>query len=185
MAPRTVSRLRRQPSRRLHSLVLVPSPAQRFRQAVVSSAYCLGFVTWPVFVWGASAWPWAAGLAALLSYCMANGHYWCKRMRAERAADSICTFARSFPRREVDTWVIRAVWDQLDLRFPVRAEDRLTDDLGMDDVDLDFDMAGVADRCGRSLATPERNPWYGKVETVGDLVRFVAAQPRVSAALPS
>lgn len=36
-----------------------------------------------------------------------------KRLAASRAGESICEFARSFERRRVDAWIIRAVYDEL------------------------------------------------------------------------
>jgi hypothetical protein len=49
--------------------------------------------------------------------------------------------------------------------------------LDVDDVeDLIVD---VALRAGRSLEQTERNPHYGKVRTVFDVVLFVNAQPSV------
>ena len=61
-------------------------------------------------------------------------------------------------RRAVDTWVIRAVWHTLHQGFPLRADDRLLDDLGMDDVDFDVDWEWIARQCGRSLEHADENP---------------------------
>lgn len=108
-------------------------------------------------------------------------------LAAERQADSICTFARSFPRRSVDPWVVRAVYEELPrafgLRLPPRATDRFDDDYRILDDDLDDLIVDVADRVGRSLDAPEDNPHYGRVETVGDVVRFLSAQPPSPAGL--
>lgn len=109
-------------------------------------------------------------------------------MAALRKNDSICTFARAFDTHEVDTWVIRAVYEQLRAylhpaypHFPVRAEDRLEGGLIDDPDDLELDLATeIAERTGRPLEQTENNPYFGKVETVRDLVLFFNTQPRSS-----
>lgn len=106
---------------------------------------------------------------------------------ASRSGESICGFARSFDARVVDPLVIRSVYEQLQdelhsycLRFPVRASDRLTEDLGMDDDDLDMSIApAVAIRSGRSFDGAEANPYYGRVKTASDLVHFFNFQREV------
>ncbi|HVX90748.1 MAG TPA: hypothetical protein VHC20_03920, partial [Candidatus Paceibacterota bacterium] len=92
---------------------------------------------------------------------------------------------RSFERRRVDTWVIRAVYEQLQSHLgtekpvPIRATDSLANDLLVDDEDLDMDIAEeILQRTGRSMKDTERNPYYGKVRTVADLVYFVNEQPK-------
>ena len=66
-------------------------------------------------------------------------------LAAQRPDDSICTFARAFDRRTMDAWIVRATWEEIqsylvevDGRpFPVRATDRLADDLFIDEEDLE------------------------------------------------
>jgi hypothetical protein len=107
-----------------------------------------------------------------------------RRWAVERSGESICTFARSFDYRRIDTRIIRAVheevshWIEGDCPgFPLRPEDRLETDLEIDWEDLE-DMAKViAFRTRRSLAEPEKNPFYGKVGTSATLVHFFAHQP--------
>ena len=102
-----------------------------------------------------------------------------------RAGESICEFSRSFDTRNTDTWVIRAVYEQLQLQlrwiypdFPVRATDRLIEDLWLDPDDIDLDLlADVASRTRRSIRDTSSNPFRGGVKTVGDLVAFFCAQP--------
>ncbi|MGA4633538.1 hypothetical protein ACPA5B_06620 [Pseudomonas solani] len=110
-----------------------------------------------------------------------------QRLAQERRGESICQFARTFPRREVDTWVIRAVYkglhDYLGGALPIRAGDHLRKDLRVDGEDLDLDLLGpIAARCGRSLESTDLNPWFGKVHRVQDLVRFLDHQPRLTSA---
>lgn len=113
------------------------------------------------------------------------------RLAMERRGESICQFARSFDTRAVDTWVIRAVYDTLqqDLHdmhpaFPVRASD-LLQDLLCDPDDLDMHLADeLARRSCRSLNNPQANPLYGKIRSVGELVLFLNAQPRLPLGSP-
>jgi hypothetical protein len=104
-----------------------------------------------------------------------------------RGSESICTFAKSFNARQIDTWIIRAAHQELQrflhcyvARFPVRASDTFHTDLRMDCDDVEDILRDIADRVGRSLDITENNPYYGKVETVSDLVLFINAQPRTS-----
>ncbi|MYM87102.1 hypothetical protein GTP91_07895 [Rugamonas sp. FT82W] len=107
-------------------------------------------------------------------------------LAAEREGESICDFARDFDTRQVDTWIVRAVYEQLQYHladvspaFPVRASDRLKEDLLLDDDDLDMDIAQeVEQRAGRSLDDTSTNPYFGKVKTVRDLVMFFQSQPK-------
>jgi hypothetical protein len=107
-----------------------------------------------------------------------------RRLAGEREGQSICEFARDFDTRKIDTWIVRAVYEQLQQHlnhvhpaFPVRAADRLKEDLHFDDDDLDMDIAGeVEQRTARSLDDSSANPYFGKVVTAGDLVMFFQAQ---------
>jgi hypothetical protein len=100
--------------------------------------------------------------------------------------DSICTFARSFDCRKVDTWVIRAVYEELQdeissgsTPFPLRAEDDLVRDLRIDPEDIDMSLApAIAQRTNRTLEEVGHNPYFGKVHTVADLVIFFTLQPK-------
>lgn len=108
-----------------------------------------------------------------------------KELAEERQGESICEFARQFNTRDVDPWVIRAVYEQLQdylspmhVSFPLRAEDRLMGGLICDPDDLDMDLVvQVSKRTGRSLENPKNNPFYERVHTVRDLVYFFNAQP--------
>jgi len=109
-----------------------------------------------------------------------------------RAEESICTFARSFSTRDVDTWVIRAAHQEIQQlmksymsAFPVRASDALLDDLHIDSDDIEDLLVDIAARSGHALDETEKNPFYGKINTVRDLVLFVNAQPRLVTIRPS
>ena len=113
-----------------------------------------------------------------------------KKLAATREGQSICEFARDFDTRQVDTWIIRAVYEHLQEQltyahpaFPVRATDRLKEDLRLDPDDIDLDvLVQVEQRTGRNLNHTRDNPYFGRVQTVGDLVHFFQAQPRHGAA---
>ena len=107
------------------------------------------------------------------------------RMAQSRAGESICQFARSIDCRRVDTWVVRAVYEELQrslslaMAVPLRMTDHLQRDLRLDADDLDDLVVDMAQRARRSLADTSANPLFGKVTTVGDLVEFLQAQPRL------
>lgn len=110
------------------------------------------------------------------------------RMRSERAGEGLCTFARAFDRRTTDPWIIRAVHDALqpycETRggpVPLRPADRLYGELRIDGEELEDVARTIARRTERPLENTERNP-VRTVDTVGDLVRFFAHQPRERAA---
>ena len=108
-----------------------------------------------------------------------------RTLAAQRVGESICEFARSFDPRAIDTWVVRAVYEQLQdnvapyfPHFPLRASDHLSKPLIFDQDDLDLTLVPeIAERTGRSLHGIEANPYFGKVKTVRDLVLFFNAQP--------
>jgi hypothetical protein len=112
-----------------------------------------------------------------------------RRLGQWRHGQSICNFAREFNLREVDPWVVRAVYEQLqaELRevhpnFPIRAADKLVGSLVLDADDLDMGLIQeIEARTMRSLNRSNDNPYYGRVLTVRELVLFFNAQPRTSA----
>jgi hypothetical protein len=104
----------------------------------------------------------------------------------ERTGLSICEFTREFDVHTVDTWIIRATYEQLQAalptkhKIPIKGSDDLIGTLKLDEEDLDFNLAEeIAQRTGRSLANLEDNPYYGKVTTARNLVMFFNHQPRV------
>lgn len=105
-----------------------------------------------------------------------------RRIALERQGESICSFARSLDCRATDTWIVRAVFEELAayVQFPIRPDDRLEDDLKIDSDDIDDVAEAVAQRTGRPLDAREANPLYGKVTTVRELVEFFRHQPRRS-----
>lgn len=107
----------------------------------------------------------------------------------DRENDSICTFSRHFEFRQIDTWVIRAVYEQLQSylngeneNFPIRATDDVFKDLMIDDEDFEYDLVEeIAQRTGRSLNDADSNPYYGKANIVENLVYFFNEQPKTNA----
>jgi hypothetical protein len=142
--------------------------------------------------------PFARGMVAVVAVCLGLSAVAERRSpqppRALRAGEDIGTFVRALDRRDpaFDPWVVRAVWDALraELRaggveMPLRPGDRLVADLGIDDEDLIFDvLPAVAARTSRSASWGElrAHPLARQVDTVADLIRLVALQPRRAAA---
>ena len=100
-----------------------------------------------------------------------------------RQGESICQFARSFDTHQVDTWVIRAVyngtqqWLSRDCpAFPLRATDSLEKTLFIIDEDLDELAQDIAEQSGRMLDNLQDNPFF-PVLTASDLVQMLNAQP--------
>ncbi len=108
-----------------------------------------------------------------------------RRLAASRREENICRFARSFD-RSADSWILRAVYEEVS-RFlevdrrpiPIRREDRCAEDLKIDPEDLDDLARDIAFRARRSMDACDKNPFYGKVKTVGDIVTFLECQPRI------
>ncbi|MEM1098181.1 MAG: hypothetical protein AAGH92_05270 [Planctomycetota bacterium] len=120
-----------------------------------------------------------AGLAALVALSLFTEDHHREQMIEARRGESICGFARSFDCRQVDTWVVRAVYEASTAAagFPVRADD---DEVTLDvDRDIfDFIAEEVAQRSGRTFENAEANPYYTKVTTLRNMVRFFCGQPR-------
>lgn len=112
------------------------------------------------------------------------------RMRnliAERPGESICRFARDFDCRQIDTWVVRAVYEELQDcvsarvgPVPIRAQDHLSTGLGIDPDDIENVAHAIAVRAARSLEGVRANPYWNRVETARDLVMFFDAQPKAA-----
>ncbi len=104
-----------------------------------------------------------------------------RRLELERSGESICEFVRALPRRSIDPWAVRAVYEEFQHALgsdslPLRATDRLKE-FGLDGVEFDDILELAAKRCCRDLTDTEGNPFYSKVDTLGDLVLWLSAQP--------
>lgn len=117
---------------------------------------------------------------------MTFDHYRMKKVATERGNPNICEYARSFDYKNVDTKIIREVWNevQLNLRsynekpFPVKADDLFEEKYNLHPDDLDDIYWSVADRLGIDTEKPENNPYFNKVTSVKNLALFLHNQPR-------
>jgi hypothetical protein len=105
---------------------------------------------------------------------------------SERAREDIGSFTRAFDRRAApfDPWAVRAVWNTLvpltetcGRTIPLRPSDRFDADLGLDPDDLEDLIPPLVEQCERVGGNWKANPYYDRLTTVGDLVRFISAQP--------
>lgn len=150
--------------------------------AVMAVAFMAVFWNHPVAVGGT-----LLALGSLVAVLNRREALRLAHMAQSRAGESICQFARAIDCRRVDTWVVRAVYEELQrslsaaVAVPLRVTDHLQRDLRLDADDLDDLVADMAQRARRSLADTSANPLFGKVTSVGDLVEFLQAQPRLPA----
>jgi hypothetical protein len=124
---------------------------------------------------------WAlGGFCVLLAIGSFFGRRYFERLKEERKNESICTFARSLPARKHDTWVVRAVYEELTrlVRVPVRPADDLSRDLRLHPDDRDDAAFVIAQRAGRSMDDPQKNPLFDRVRTVADMVEFFEHQKK-------
>ena len=103
---------------------------------------------------------------------------------AERKNEDIGTFTRLLDYRNIDTWIIRAVYEEVnselgyDKTLPIRPSDHLENDLKIDIEGLEFILTYIFARVGISDKDIEKNPYFGKIETVGDIIHFCNTQPK-------
>ena len=139
-------------------------------------ALLIGMILSPGFRYGLLA------LSAVVAVGAWVEHRRLSRLAAARPGEGLCTFARALDRHEMDPWIVRATYEELTVHsgreaLPLRPSDRLEADLGMDWEDVDDALQHIASRVGRSLDDTPRNPLYGKVTTIGDIMRFIMLQP--------
>lgn len=112
-----------------------------------------------------------------------------KKIAVERGEPNICEYARSFDYREIDTKILREVWNELQKclgklegkPFPIKADDMFKATYNLDPDDLDEVYWAVADKLGIDTENPENNPYWNKVTSVKNLVLFLHNQPRLKA----
>lgn len=109
-----------------------------------------------------------------------------RRLALRRREESICTFVRALDYRNLDTRIIRAVYEELQeyvgTPVPLRPLDRFEEDLHIDTEELDNIAEQIAKRCSRRFSDVASNPYFGHVRTVSDLIQFLYAQPHTNAA---
>jgi hypothetical protein len=105
-------------------------------------------------------------------------------MAAKREGCDIGTFAKTFDYRKIDTWIIRAVYEELqefvstkEIQLPILATDHLEKDLNIYEEDLNDLMEAIAQRTGRTFDDYEKNPFYSNLNAVSDLVGYFNYQP--------
>ena len=107
-------------------------------------------------------------------------------VREARREESICSFARSVDCRSRDTWVVRAVYEELRdyLGFDFRPDDDLFAELRVDEEDFEFDLLPVISRrCGRALKAIDGNPLlsvFQNQSTARTLIGLLEHQPRTA-----
>lgn len=119
---------------------------------------------------------------------MVYDHYRMKRIAVRRGKADICGYARSFEYRNVDTRIIREVFDCVQewagvydgKPFPVQANDCFDDLYRMDPEDLEDIYLEVAHKLCISTEREEDNPYFNQVKNVKELVLFLHHQPKVS-----
>lgn len=128
-------------------------------------------------------------ITMLIAGILIGTHHYAKRrikaLAKLRPTDSICSFARSFDTRNIDTKIIRAVYEEVGTfltsrkqLFPLRPTDNFWKDLRIDPEGLEDIGQDISYRTGRSFDNTEQNPYFNKVETAADLVNFFMAQPK-------
>lgn len=142
---------------------------------VVALLWCLWWA--PVFTLGC--------LVCLLGLAGLSARH-NSRLRAQRSDESICTFARGFGRRAVDTWVVRATYEELAqwAGFPPRATDRLSEEYGIEDDDVLDLVELVAERAGVDEGSLDSGSGMAPLETTGDVVRYLSRRPLIPTPTP-
>lgn len=162
-----------------------------------SPALKWGCLLAPVFMAGIAAWVQPLGTAIFVGIIVPlvtlgtaaarrQRRELAVKLRAARKGDALCRFARDFDCRKVDTWLVRATFEEVQGAWhgvgggpvPLRAGDRWREDLRFNGDDLEEIGTRIAGRAGYSLADTRGNPLYGKVRTVDEIVAFMRHQPR-------
>lgn len=159
--------------------------------SVAGKALLAALVAWVVYILWKHPAPTIAFIAlvagwSLVSHRRDRTHL--RALAAVRHGESICSFSRELGCRNVDTWVVRATYEEIQWHlapllpnFPLRCSDRLVEDLRMDPDDLDEMLAiDIAERTRRDFRNTRRNTYFGKVHTVRDLVMLFHEQLRLS-----
>lgn len=117
----------------------------------------------------------------------ADRQLWFRSQSEIREGETICDFVRSIDYRNIDTHVIRAVYELLepyyiydkDKILPARADDSLWKDIKIDPDDIDMDLFyELLNVTGRVVDGMKKNPYYGKINTVKDLIMLINLQPK-------
>jgi hypothetical protein len=101
-------------------------------------------------------------------------------IRTRRKQESICTFIRSLECQAIDPLLVRSVYDELQtyMNVPLRPDDRLCEDLRIEQDDIYDIIVTVGRRAGRSIGGVSHDPLWGHISTVRSLVELLSRQPR-------
>ncbi|HEV7904611.1 MAG TPA: hypothetical protein VGO96_12280 [Pyrinomonadaceae bacterium] len=108
------------------------------------------------------------------------------RMARQRAGEGFSDFAAYFVHRNIphqilsDTYQYFGQWNaSAGELFPVRPTDNISDVYGCVDEDLEDAVGEILQKSGRRPFTQAEMPQPPRIETVEDVVRYVAAAPVV------
>lgn len=126
------------------------------------------------------------GIFILFTILVALDHRRMKRIAIKRGKPDICTYARSFDYRNIDTRIMREVYNLVqewagkfdEIPFPVQADDSFDEIYRMDPDNIDEIYFEVTEKLGISKENAEANRYYDRVETVKDLVLFLNEQSK-------
>ncbi len=126
------------------------------------------------------------GMFIFITVLIALNNRRMKKIAIERGNPDICSYARSFDYRNVDTKIMREVYNLVQewagkfdgIPFPVQADDSFDGIYKMDPDDIDEIYFSVTKELGISKENAEANPYYDRVETVKDMVHFLNEQSK-------
>jgi hypothetical protein len=119
-------------------------------------------------------------VAILVLFGSVREYYRMKKIAKSRGEPDICSYARSFDYRKVDTEIMREVFVSLQdwtgkyngIDFPVKAEDSFDSIYEMDREDLSYLCVTIAEKLKINLDDVQNNPYWSELNTVKDLVIF-------------
>ena len=107
-----------------------------------------------------------------------------RRIASERVGEGFGDFAAYFAGQNIPSEILLNTYDYFEEwnsgaveRFPVRATDNVADVYGIVDEDLYDAVEEILNKSGRRWFTKSERPDAPRVETVRDIVLYVAAAP--------
>jgi len=133
--------------------------------------------------------PWVTAMAVVAVvglgvYEHTKEKWYFNQLMAQRHGESLCTFSREQTLTGIDTFIVRAVYEEIQFEiplqkdFPLRWSDNLYSVLHVDGDNLEELIERIAQRTDRCITYTKLNPLYGKIHTVGDLIIFLNHQPK-------
>ncbi len=119
-------------------------------------------------------------LVAIAERCYLDWHF--SRLDKERTEENIGTFAFALPAWHHDTWVVRAVYEELSsfCQIPVRPNDDLRKTLKLDIDDIAYVLILSAERIGTVTDGMENDKSRTNISTVADMICFMERYPRAA-----